>query len=87
MAEPGGEILTIADAVRTIRERRGWSQRQLGAAIGVTRQTVSRYESAAIGLSADRVQAIATALHVEPGLLYRVRRGDPCLHRLHPFAP
>ena len=80
MPDPGGDFLTIADALRTIREQRGWSQRQLGAAIGVTRQTVSRYESAAIALSADRVQAIATALHVEPGVLYRVRRGDPCLH-------
>jgi transcriptional regulator with XRE-family HTH domain len=79
MPDTGGKFLTIAHAVRTIREQRGWSQRQLGAAIGVTRQTVSRYESAEIALSADRVEAIATALHVEPGVLYRVPRGAPCL--------
>jgi transcriptional regulator with XRE-family HTH domain len=76
MAKPGGEFLTIAHAVRTIRERLGWSQRKLGAAIGVTRETVSRYEAAKIGLSADRVQAIAQALDVEPGVFYRVRRDD-----------
>lgn len=34
-----------ADAIRKLRADKGWTQRQLGEAIGVTAQTILRYEN------------------------------------------
>jgi transcriptional regulator with XRE-family HTH domain len=79
-------VLSIAQAIRRVRERRGWSQRQLAAVLGVQRATVSRYETQAIPLSAERVQAIAVALQVDPGLLYRLTATDPTFEALRPFV-
>jgi transcriptional regulator with XRE-family HTH domain len=79
-------VLSIAQAIRRVRERRGWSQRQLAAILGVQRATVSRYETQAIPLSAARVQAIALALDVDPGLLYRLTATDPAFEALRPFV-
>jgi transcriptional regulator with XRE-family HTH domain len=79
-------VLSIAQAIRYVRQRRGWSQRQLAAMVGVQRATVSRYETQAIPLSADRVRAIASALDVDPGLLYRLTATDPALEALDPFV-
>jgi transcriptional regulator with XRE-family HTH domain len=80
-------VLSIAQAIRRVRERRGWSQRQLAERLGIQRATVSRYETQAIPLSAARVQAIAVALQVDPGLLYRLTATDPAFEALHPFVP
>lgn len=73
--------MNFAEHLMTLRKQRGWSQEELGSQIGVTRQTVSKWEmgqstpeleklvelSKLFGMSIDRLVGLE-----EPG-----ERGDP----------
>lgn len=53
------------DAVRGLRERRGWSQQQLAEVAGLSVRTVQRLETAGIAAGETRM-AVAAALDVAP---------------------
>ncbi len=53
------------DAVRSLRERRGWSQQQLAEVAGLSVRTVQRLETAGIAAGETRM-AVAAALDVAP---------------------
>ena len=55
--------------IRDARMARGLSQRQLAGALGVTHQTVNKYELANVDLSIGRLLALAAALGVSPAFL------------------
>ncbi|TDR85352.1 helix-turn-helix domain-containing protein [Enterovirga rhinocerotis] len=61
---PASLDLTIARAIRALREARGLSQAKLGEAIGVTFQQVQKYERGANRISSSRLQRIADTLNV-----------------------
>ena len=62
---------SIAANVRRLRLRRGWTQEQLGEAAEVAPRYVQRIETGGINPSAAVVAAIADALEVDPGHLFR----------------
>ena len=59
---PDAVDLHVGDRVRAERVRRGWSQSELGAAIGVSFQQVQKYERGANRISASMLARIAKAL-------------------------
>lgn len=59
----------FGDRVRKKREAMGWSQTELGEALGVTRERVSAIENAEHEPTMRTVRAIAQALACEPGAL------------------
>lgn len=62
---------SIAANVRRARLRHGWTQEQLGEAAEVAPRYIQRIETGRINPSAAVVAAIADALGVDPGRLFR----------------
>lgn len=52
--------------IRALREQRGLSVRALAAALGVSGATVSAIENDKVGVTVERLQAVARALDVSP---------------------
>ena len=64
-------------AVRTVRQRRGWRQKDLAAKAGVSQATISRIERGHPGsLSFDTIRRVAAALDIRVDLVARWRAGD-----------
>jgi transcriptional regulator with XRE-family HTH domain len=61
------------NAIRQYREQAGLTQEQLGALVGVTKGTLSRYESGAMRPR----DGVASRLEEVTGIDYRVLRGGP----------
>lgn len=53
------------------REHRGLTQEQLAGRLDVTAMTVSRWERGETKLNTDVLSAVADALDIEPGDIYR----------------
>jgi transcriptional regulator with XRE-family HTH domain len=77
-------ILTrIAANVRRIRERRGWTQAELAERAELDLRFVQRVEGASLNFGVAALAALAEALDVTPGILFRAatlpapRRGRP----------
>jgi DNA-binding XRE family transcriptional regulator len=66
----------IGELIRQARVGRGWSQRELGARLGVTATAITYYEQGSRRCSAADVVAIARELGVEPGSLLPGLTGD-----------
>lgn len=67
----------LGSAIRAIRQRRGWRQRDLATRAGVSDATVSRIERGHLdSLSLRTVRVVAHALDVRVDLLARWRAGD-----------
>lgn len=62
---------SIAANIRRERLRRGWTQERLGEAADVAPRYVQRIETGRINPSAVVLAAIAEALGVSPGKLFR----------------
>ncbi|MEO5940669.1 MAG: helix-turn-helix transcriptional regulator [Candidatus Limnocylindrales bacterium] len=67
----------IGSAIRFLRIRRHWRQRDLAQRAGVSQSVVSRLERGHIGtLSLDTIRAVAAALDIRVDVLARWRAGD-----------
>jgi ribosome-binding protein aMBF1 (putative translation factor) len=72
MAEPGAKeayeatrlAFELGRAVRELRERRGWSQKQLATASGMTQSAVARFEAGGTVPTLAVLERLATALDV-----------------------
>jgi transcriptional regulator with XRE-family HTH domain len=60
----------VGERLRGYREARGWSQEELSRRLGLTRMTISRYESGERQIQADMLPAIAEALGVHPARFF-----------------
>jgi transcriptional regulator with XRE-family HTH domain len=61
--------LSAPDAVRKIREKTGWTQRELAQRVGVTDRAISTYQDGSRQPSPNRLQrllALATDPHADP---------------------
>ena len=56
---------TIGSRIKAIRESAGVSEARLAEAVGVTQQTVSRWESGHVELRVFQLMKIASALRVD----------------------
>ena len=64
-------------AIRLVRQRRGWRQRDLEERSGVSRTVISRMERGHLGTqSLDDIRAVAGALDIRIDLMARWRAGD-----------
>jgi transcriptional regulator with XRE-family HTH domain len=59
--------LALGEAVRRVRDRRGWTQEQLAERVGFDRKSINRLEKGATAVSVDRLWVIADALDVAIG--------------------
>jgi transcriptional regulator with XRE-family HTH domain len=64
----------IALRVRELRERKGWSQAELGRRAGVHHSIVNRAERGVTDLSLSTLDKLATALGVSPRSLIATRK-------------
>jgi transcriptional regulator with XRE-family HTH domain len=62
--------LHVGARIRMQRMVRGFSQTELGRAVGVTFQQVQKYEKAVNRVSASRLQRIANVLKVAPDFFF-----------------
>jgi transcriptional regulator with XRE-family HTH domain len=78
------ERRTVARALRAIRGRKGWTQRQLGARLGISRSEVSRWEASDLDrCSVEEVERWATALNGHLSLELRVDGERPLVYARH----
>ena len=56
----------IGQRIRTVRQSRQLTQAGFGEALGVSQQTVARWESGQKRISAPTVCLVAEALHINP---------------------
>lgn len=62
--------MSIGKRIRESRKNCGMTLEEVAARVGVSRQTMSRYETGAIGnIPSDSIEAVAAALGVTPGYL------------------
>ncbi|HEV8403348.1 MAG TPA: helix-turn-helix transcriptional regulator [Candidatus Limnocylindrales bacterium] len=67
----------VGGAIRLVRQRRGWRQRDLEERSGVSQSVISRIERGHLGgQSVDDIRAVAAALDVRIDLVARWRAGD-----------
>lgn len=61
--------MEFKDIVRKLRTDRGWTQEQLAERLGLTKMTISQYETGARNPSFQRIEAIADVFHVDMNYL------------------
>ncbi|HET8776191.1 MAG TPA: helix-turn-helix transcriptional regulator [Candidatus Limnocylindria bacterium] len=78
------ERRTIVRALRAVRRRKGWSQRQLAIRVGISKSEMSRWESAALErCSVEEVERWATALGAHLSMELRVEGERPLTDARH----
>lgn len=78
------ERRTVARALRAIRRRKGWSQRRLGARLGISKSELSRWETGALdACSVAEVETWATALGAHVTLELRFNGERPLADARH----
>jgi HTH-type transcriptional regulator/antitoxin HipB len=69
--------IRLGNAIRLVRQRRGWRQQDLAQKSGVSQSAVSRIELGRIGpQSIDTLRKVAAALEIRIDLVPRWRAGD-----------
>ena len=63
--------MTLGEKIQNMRKARGWSQEELAARVGVTRQAVSRWESGSAKPDADKILAVCDLFGVSADYLLR----------------
>lgn len=83
--------MTIGEKIRNARIMRGLTVEELAAKIGISKSTMSRYETGAIpNIMSDKIEEIAIALDVSPSYLIGWNNGSGDIgseekHLLHLF--
>ncbi len=65
---------TIIDQLRSLRERKKWTQQQLADAAGVTRSAIARLESAEHSPRLETLHAVARVLGYDLDVRFKRRR-------------
>lgn len=68
--------MTVGENIRRTRKDRGFTAQELSERVGVSRQTVTRYETGEIKVSLEMVQKIAGVLGVLPTDLLGIPRDE-----------
>lgn len=72
--------MTINENIRKLRAERSLTLEALGKAVGVSKQTIQRYENGQIStIPYDKIIALASALNVTPGYLMGWEEGKEAL--------
>ncbi len=68
--------MTTGEKIQALRKARGWSQEELAAQIGVSRQAVSRWESDSTKPEAEKILALSDRFGVSTDYLLREDASD-----------
>ena len=69
--------MEIGQAIRSLREEKGWSQEKLALEAGMTTSHVSRIERGERRLPTNRLDSLAVALGTSPAAVYAMAEGLP----------
>ena len=83
MADKGGIRMILADKITEERKKNGWSQEELADKLGVSRQAVSKWESAGATPDLQRVIQLAQLFDVSTDYLLR----DEVVHQEETIRP
>lgn len=79
--------MLLADKIVTLRKRAGWSQEELAAQLGVSRQSVSKWEGAQSVPDMQKVVQMSRLFGVTTDYLLKEELGEPELAPAEPDAP
>ena len=69
---------TISEAIKKSRKEKGWTQAQLGEALGISQQTVAQFENKRPPRKLETLERIADALDIH---IFDLIRGDDKLKK------
>ena len=69
--------MIFADKLITLRKKAGWSQEELAEKLGVTRQSVSKWEGAQSVPDIDKILQLARLFGVTTDYLLKEEQGEP----------
>ncbi len=73
------KAMLLADKIIALRKQRGWSQEELAEQLGVSRQSISKWESMQMVPSLDKIVKLAEIFAVSTDFLLREEIEDPNL--------
>lgn len=79
--------MILAEKIMTLRKRAGWSQEELAAQLGVSRQSVSKWEGAQSVPDMQKVVQMSRLLGVTTDYLLKEELGEPEPAQSEPDAP
>lgn len=79
--------MLLAEKIMTLRKRAGWSQEELAAQLGVSRQSVSKWEGAQSVPDMQKVVQMSRLFGVTTDYLLKEELGEPELAPAEPDAP
>lgn len=79
--------MLLADKIVTLRKRAGWSQEELAAQLGVSRQSVSKWEGAQSVPDMQKVVQMSRLFGVTTDYLLKEELGEPEPAPAEPDAP
>lgn len=79
--------MLLADKIVTLRKRAGWSQEELAAQLGVSRQSVSKWEGAQSVPDMQKVVQMSRLFGVTTDYLLKEELGEPEPAQSEPDAP
>ena len=79
--------MILAEKIMTLRKRAGWSQEELAAQLGVSRQSVSKWEGAQSVPDMQKVVQMSRLFGVTTDYLLKEELGEPEPARTEPVAP
>ena len=79
--------MLLAEKIMTLRKRAGWSQEELAAQLGVSRQSVSKWEGAQSVPDMQKVVQMSRLFGVTTDYLLKEELGEPELAQSEPDAP
>lgn len=71
--------MDIGGTIKALRERRGWSQEELGWRVETSAANVSRIETGKHGPGPDLLQSLAKAFELKVHELFALAEGEPIL--------
>ena len=69
--------MILADKIIALRKKAGWSQEELGEKLGVTRQSVSKWEGAQSVPDMDKILQLSRLFGVTTDYLLKDELGEP----------
>ena len=79
--------MILAEKIMTLRKRAGWSQEELAAQLGVSRQSVSKWEGAQSVPDMQKVVQMSRLFGVTTDYLLKEELGEPEPAQSEPDAP
>lgn len=77
-----GIIMILADKIMCLRKQRGWSQEELANKVGVSRQSVSKWESEMAMPEMDKVVLLSEIFNVSTDYLLKDDMREDCVEKV-----